>query len=421
MCRAASPAAYVLVLLLRLACSFVHHSASDLALGNVTIPADQSCWMSASEACSVSAMDRDRSTFVYPGGETACLNGDYAFEVIPGDTDKLAIYMQGGGACWSQATYLAPGPACWKTAARNDPDKAGIFDRTNPANPFQNFTLIHIMYCSGDLHIGRSNHTWLVPGSYQKRPVLQRGFDNAFSAIGWAVENFPIVKSLVLTGTSAGALGLQLWSYRMLHSFQYETASVIADSFTGVFPHGTEGWFVNEFHTCDIGLCGAGYNLRLSSECHELMQRCFDHSAKIQDMYDLTMTAFPEVTFANVDSKRDNRQVIFYELVAALHRKTPTTSLALYKAMNRVRRRYSRHHNYASFLIESSHADYLSHPEFYSAGTGGAYGAKGRPLALWIGDVVRGVARNECAGTRRKRRGLLTGTRFCDPALDDRQ
>src|SRR5690349_7759662 len=44
-------------------------------------------------------------TWIYPGGDTECaLGGEYRFLVRPGDTDKLLIHFEGGGACWDGAT-----------------------------------------------------------------------------------------------------------------------------------------------------------------------------------------------------------------------------------------------------------------------------------------------------------------------------
>jgi hypothetical protein len=61
------------------------------------------CNITTSEACNLASMPRDESTLVLPGGETRCIYADstpYAFQVIPGDSEKLLFYFQGGGACW---------------------------------------------------------------------------------------------------------------------------------------------------------------------------------------------------------------------------------------------------------------------------------------------------------------------------------
>ena len=40
-----------------------------------------------------------------PGGETICSDGsEYRFFARPGDPEKLLVYLQGGGGCWSRET-----------------------------------------------------------------------------------------------------------------------------------------------------------------------------------------------------------------------------------------------------------------------------------------------------------------------------
>ena len=64
-----------------------------------------SCTLSSSEACAFEGLPQGKTTMVYPGGETRCIKGDdFAFQVVPGDTDKLIISFQGGGACWDKAS-----------------------------------------------------------------------------------------------------------------------------------------------------------------------------------------------------------------------------------------------------------------------------------------------------------------------------
>ena len=42
---------------------------------------------------------------IEPGGDTVCSDGTpYKFFVRPGAADKLMVYFQGGGACWTGGT-----------------------------------------------------------------------------------------------------------------------------------------------------------------------------------------------------------------------------------------------------------------------------------------------------------------------------
>ena len=53
---------------------------------------------SGEDGCPLSNMKKDETTLVLPGGETRCIfdtSTPYAFQVIPGDTDKVLLYFQG--------------------------------------------------------------------------------------------------------------------------------------------------------------------------------------------------------------------------------------------------------------------------------------------------------------------------------------
>ena len=95
-------------------------------------------------------MSKDTSTLVFPGGETRCIYSDstpYAFQVIPGATDKLLFYFQGGGACWDRVSDALN----FCSSDVSPQISAGVFDRTDPQNQYKDYTIVHAMYCSGDV------------------------------------------------------------------------------------------------------------------------------------------------------------------------------------------------------------------------------------------------------------------------------
>jgi hypothetical protein len=62
-----------------------------------------SCIVGDESPCDLSSFTKDRSTVVYPGGDTRCIfssSTPFGFQVIRGDSDKLLFDFQGGGACW---------------------------------------------------------------------------------------------------------------------------------------------------------------------------------------------------------------------------------------------------------------------------------------------------------------------------------
>jgi hypothetical protein len=91
--------------------------------------ANTCCNITTSEACPLSDMKKDSTTLVLPGGNTRCIFSDsspFAFQVIPGDSDKLLFYFQGGGGCWNKLS-TSPVPMC--TTDSSPADLSGAFDR----------------------------------------------------------------------------------------------------------------------------------------------------------------------------------------------------------------------------------------------------------------------------------------------------
>jgi hypothetical protein len=102
--------------------------------------------------------------------------------VVPGDTDKLLLFFQGGGACWDQVS--TSGAFCSTDASPNA--LTGVFDRSNPSNPYASFTIVHVLYCSGDLHAGNVTRAYDDPAGL---PVVQAGYENTKAAVAWAKAN----------------------------------------------------------------------------------------------------------------------------------------------------------------------------------------------------------------------------------------
>jgi hypothetical protein len=115
-------------------------------------------------------------------------------------SDDLLIYLNGGGACWDQATCnsattgspLGPcatnlstgydethGQPAWSTFADPATFAGSIFDRTDSNNPLRTFNFIHVFYCTGDSHAGSQVATYTITGrDGQLHPVHHVGYQN---------------------------------------------------------------------------------------------------------------------------------------------------------------------------------------------------------------------------------------------------
>jgi len=168
-----------------------------------------------------------------------CMNGTpYEFFVKRGSVNKLLVYYQGGGACWDSLTCSVP--TCDNSV--NDSDNpahamSGFADQSNPRNPFRDWNVVFVSYCSCDIHFG---------DAVQDYPphVEHRGYDNSRIVEKWAREHFVNPEHIFVTGSSAGAYGA--WFNAPLHEMVWPASEfqVLADAGNGVI---TQDFLQNEF------------------------------------------------------------------------------------------------------------------------------------------------------------------------------
>ena len=114
-------------------------------------------------------------------------------------SDKLIIYMEGGGACFSGGTCLS-NLSSYPSAGFDGrgPDTA-LLSREAP-NPFADWSLVYVPYCTGDLFTGTNM------SGFQGQP--QVGYTNMTRYLERLVPTFKgKVSTVVLAGASAGGFG----------------------------------------------------------------------------------------------------------------------------------------------------------------------------------------------------------------------
>jgi hypothetical protein len=166
-------------------------------------------------------------------------------------SSKLMIYLEGGGACMSphfcdhnpaNMQQVFPGGSSngesfggslFTVAGLQAPYSDGIFDFTNPANPFRDWNQVYIPYCTGDAHFGTNDSAQLEDGVNPLKTNTWHfvGYKNMQKFIGRIVPTFPGADQVVLTGSSAGGLGAGL-NYGMVQdAFGSVPVTLIDDSF----------------------------------------------------------------------------------------------------------------------------------------------------------------------------------------------
>jgi hypothetical protein len=125
-------------------------------------------------------------------------------------TDKVLVFLDGGGACWDYTTcFLAhtassfgPFGANEMQAKIRDKRAGSVLDRDAPGNPFKDFTFVFVPYCTADVHSGDTTQTY---GS--STTLHHKGRVNVSKAFQHLATMIASPAKVVVSGSSAGGFG----------------------------------------------------------------------------------------------------------------------------------------------------------------------------------------------------------------------
>lgn len=154
-------------------------------------------------------------------------------------SDRLLIYLAGGGACWDATTcYLLNTASNFSSgygatdfaADATDPSTlaqpGGFFDRTEATNPFRDYSFVVLPYCTGDIFAG--NKVVDFGGGHVAHFV---GYKNMQAYLRRLAVTFAPGR-VVLAGSSAGGLGATYNWWQTQNAFPQTQVYLIDDSGT---------------------------------------------------------------------------------------------------------------------------------------------------------------------------------------------
>jgi len=367
-----------------------------------------SCSLADSD-CSLRDMGK-QATLIYPSkAGSKCWNGDeWAFLVHPGASDKLLFYFPGGGACWENPVLL-PGAAklCMDSMSAGLGATAygtGAQDFSDPRNPFKDYTVVSPTYCGGGAHAANTTVRTLLG----TRTRYQHDYPNDEDARVWTKKNMAAqLTNFVIAGSSAGALGAAVWADRMLSTFSYKQASVLLDSYVGVFPKAinTQGILMNNFGVCD------------TPNFQNHREKCENKTVELEDLLEDTIAKHPKVAFAHVQAKADLVQRLFYTAVGLsfFGREIIITRSNFYKTGNAIKQKMNRFPNYVNYMVDGSAHVFMAYDRWYTTGIEGQdTGSTG--LNDWVKRfIVHERVNSECNGELKP--NGASGEDYCDSAL----
>jgi hypothetical protein len=260
---------------------------------------------------------------IEPGGETICSDGSpYRFFTRVGDPAKLMVYFQGGGACWTGATCDPDGRPTYKrvveaelrSAAGTEPEEGamhGIFAFGHPENPFADYSVVFVPYCTGDVHIGNAVAAYTAPAGKtaegEEHPehevtVHHKGWVNAQAALAWTTEHFRAPQTVFVSGSSAGAIPSPVYARQIAESYPEARLVQLGDGAGGYRALGQAQPHV-QWNTLDA--LASKY-----SEFSGMESEAFSFEA----LYTTSGKAVPAAQLARYDTAEDETQIAFLKI-----------------------------------------------------------------------------------------------------------
>lgn len=303
------------------------------------------------------------------GGNTICSVGTpYAFFTRRGTSDKLLIYFQPGGAKPEGVGYdeddLAFDPTVYiphEEGTARDPhfdndnpaNWHGIFDLTDPRNPFTEYNIVFISYCSGDIHWGNNVHNGFH----------HNGYINAKSVLDWTYQQYPNPSRVFVTGSSAGASGASYHLADIATHYADVPIAFLSDSLGGV--RGDLAQSLKNWGADEVLLNTLGYS-HLSVD-----------DLRITTPYIVSGQRFPHIPIAQFNTLRDFAQT---KVIALFGTDKP---LAETLRLNHAEIR-AEIDNFYTYTVDDDYHVVLRKPKFYEACVNGVY------LHEWVSALANG-------------------------------
>jgi len=238
---------------------------------------------------------------IEPGGETSCARGGtYSFFVRKTSSDRLLLYFEGGGSCYDAQT-CRPGAKYFDDEITTDDQsdnpalkRAGVFALEDERNPFKDYNIVFISYCTGDAFMGTrpTNYT----DGKNSFTVNQVGYINTRRTLGWTYQNFPDPDQVFAIGCSAGVVGSFFHAPYLAAQYQNIPLILVGDSGAGYLDGPAS--FVETIGAVDV----------LPNWLPGYQNLISDGMIKSSLIFVLPALSYPEARFGLLDTQEDSVQ-----------------------------------------------------------------------------------------------------------------
>lgn len=291
-------------------------------------------------------------------------------------SDKLMIFLEGGGACYDLITCLGnPTNVSGMMGERT----AGIFARGNDKNPVKDWNWVYVPYCTGDVHLGTKDD-----GNVQDLGAQHfDGRTNLTAYLNRIVPTFKHASQVLLTGVSAGGFGSAGNAEYVQWAFGDVPVTVIDDSgptmTTKVVPSCLQKQWRDVWGLDDSVLkdCGA--------DCPNQDDFEIDYTRHVAARADNRMAGL-------ISSTADMVITVFYgygQMDCMGNVGTPVPAADFKAGLLEYRDILkSVYPNYGTYYIEDTKHTWIEDDGFYTTVTG----SNKRPLVDWVTDIIDGKA-----------------------------
>jgi hypothetical protein len=308
-------------------------------------------------------------------------------------SSKLMIFLEGGGACFNALTCSENpanfGQTAFTELATGTADftlNAGILDRTNAANPVQDWSFVYIPYCTGDVHAG--NNVATIAGANGGDGGVQMfvGYVNMTDYLTRIVPTFPTVSQVLLAGMSGGGFGVAVNYPQVAKAFGSTPVAMLDDS----------GPFMEDPYlaTCLQSSVRTLWGLD-STATVVCGAACSTPSSYFLDYAKNTITTYPSAVFGLADSTDDDTISVFFgfgfQNCMSFQQLTGTQFTA---GLQDIRTQLAASPNFGAYVFSGTDHTSIQSASFYTRVAGGSDGGTGVLMTDWVAALVNGTVTN---------------------------
>ena len=190
-------------------------------------------------------MDGTVSYAFDPADGPVCMRGAvYRTSVRDTESEDLLIFLQGGGACWSDFCLAVTGAPAGIPATD--------LLRDAETNPLSGWDVLYLPYCDGSLFAGDNEVDEDGDGAADR---LHHGLANLSAALTMGHQHFPTPRRIVLAGSSGGAYGTILAAFLVRYVYPGVPIDVLNDAGIGLAREGDHAFLdrlIDEFGARDF-------------------------------------------------------------------------------------------------------------------------------------------------------------------------